>query len=247
MPSALKARVNRPSYREMRTQLDALRKPAAKMLEDVFNRYYEVCMASDPPRKAIEVTEPGINWKALIMSLPQQQSRKVLGAGIRKILLAETDCVHHGIYRFHVVRLDGSSAVFDYREAYDDPYHSYKEKSFAHDVELALRAGILHQLVEFKEMLSKDSQMELVSHISGLALPWEKAVVQHFPVTFTQMVDHFLNEHQLTLEQVKLEFCEDHGYRIKDQALLDQWRLYHRSRAHYRVISTDEAMEQDHL
>jgi len=247
MPSALKARAGRPSYSEMKAQLSALRKPTAKMLEDVFNRYYEACMASDPPRKSIEVTEPGINWKALVMSLPPPQNSQVLGTGIRKILLAETECVHHGIYRFHVQRLDGSRVVFDYRDAYDDPYHNYKEKSFAHDVELALRAAILHQLVEYKEMLSKDSQMELVSHISGIALPWEKAVVQHFPVTFNQMVDHFLNENQLALEQVKLEFCEDHAYRIKDAQLLEQWQLYHRSRAHYRVISTDEAMEQDHL
>merc|ERR1719323_283383 len=181
------------------------------------------------------------------MSLPPPQNSQVLGCGIRKVFLGETECVYEGVYRFHIERLDGTRMSFDFRDAYDDMYHNYKDKSFKDDVETALRAAVLPQLIQYKEMLSKDSQMELVSHISGIALPWEKAVVQHFPVTFKQLVDHFLNEHQLTMEQVKLEYCEDHAYRIKDQHLLEQWRLYHRSRAHYRVISTDEAMEQDHL
>merc|ERR1719330_280692 len=198
--------------------------------------------------KEIEVCkEEGINWKAVIMSLPRPQNSEVLGSGIRRILLKETECIYEGVFQFHVERRDITQARFDYRDAYDDPYHNYKDKSFKDDVETALRAAVLPQLIQYKEMLSKDSQMELVSHISGLALPWERAVVQHFPNTFTQMVDHFLNEHQLTMEQVKLESCEDHAYRIKDPHILDQWRLYHRSRAHYRVISTDEAMEQDHL
>lgn len=232
---------------EMRAQLEALRKPPARTMEDIFNKYYNACTTCDPPLKEIEVKEPQVNWKAVIMSLPKPQDAQVLGCGIRKIILAETECVYHGVYRFHVERLDGSRAVFEFRDAYDDAYHNYKDKSFHHDVEAALRAGVLAQLIQYKEMLAKDSQMELVSHISGLALPWEKAVVQHFPVTFQTLLDAFLNENQLKIEQVKLEFDEDHGYRIKDQELLDKWRIFHRSQANYRIISTDEAMEQDHL
>mmetsp|Transcript_123135 Transcript_123135/g.394332 ORF Transcript_123135/g.394332 Transcript_123135/m.394332 type:complete len:248 (-) Transcript_123135:344-1087(-) len=247
MPSVLKTRQGRPSVAEMRADLQALRKPTAKVMEDIFNKYYNACMATEPPRKDIVVQEPEVNWKALIMSLPKPQNSTVLGCGIRKIHLAETECIYHGVYRFHVEHLDGSRAVFDFRDAYDDSYHTYKDKSFKHDVELALRAAVLPQLVQYKEMLSKDSQMELVSHISGVALPWEKAVVQHFPITLHSLIDAFLNEHQLQLEQVKLEFCGDHGYKIKDRDLADKWRIFHRSQAHYRIISTDEAMEQDHL
>jgi len=232
---------------EMRADLERLRKPTARMLEDVFDKYYRVCLGTSPPMKEMEIIEPQINWKALIMSLPAPQNKTVLGTGIRKIFLAETECVYHGVYRFHVQRLDGSRAMFDFRDAYDDAYHNYKDKSFAHDVELALRAGVLPQLVQYKEMLAKDNQMELVSHISGIALPWERAVVQHFPVTFNQLLDAFLNENQLKMDQIKLDFDEDHGYRIKDQALLDRWRIFHRSQAHYRIISTDEAIDQPHL
>jgi len=232
---------------EMKADLQRLRKPTAKCLEEIFQRYHQACLSTSPQMKEIEVKEPDVNWKALVMSLPPPHNKIVLGVGIRKILLAETECIYQGMYRFHVVRLDGSRAMFDFREAYNDAYHNYKDKSFKHDVELALRAAVLHQLVQHKEMLSKDSQMELVSHISGVVLPWEKAVVQHFPVTFQMLVDSFLNEHQLHMEEIKLDFCEDHGYRIKDQDLLDKWRIFHRSKAHYRVISTEEAMEQDHL
>lgn len=247
MPSVLKARAGRPSVQEMRAQLDQLRKPKARTLEAIFNKYHIQCLASEPKKKEIEVYEPDVNWKALIMSLPPPQNSKVLGCGIRKILLKETECVYEGIFRFHVERRDGSRANFEWRDAYDDPYHSFKDKSFKDDVEVALRAAVLPQLIQYKEMLSKDSQMELVSHISGLALPWERAVVQHFPVTFEMLVDAFLNENQLKIEQVKLEFDENHAYRIKDPELLDKWRVFHRSQANYRIISTDEAMEQDAL
>jgi hypothetical protein len=247
MPSALKARRGHPSFAEMKAQLDELRKPTARTMEAIFDKYYNACQDAEPPRKEIQVKEPQINWKALIMSLPKPGCFKVLGCGIRKIYLAETECVYHGVFRFHVERLDGSRVVFDFRDAYDDPYHNYKDKSFHHDVEAALRAAVLPQLIQYKEMLSKDSQMELVSHISGVALPWERAVVQHFPITFQVLVDAFLNENQLKLDQIKLEFDEDHAYRIKDAELIDKWRIFHRSQAHYRIISTDEAMEQDHL
>lgn len=247
MPSALKARAGRPSLAEMRAQLNPMRKPTARQLEAIFHKYHEICLSYEPPRKEIEIEEPEVNWKALVLSLPAPLGSEVLGCGIRKVLLAETECVYAGVYRFHIQRRDGSRVSFEWRQAYDDAYHNFKDKSFKHDVETAMRAAVLPQLVAYKEMLAKDSQMELVSHISGVALPWEQAVVQHFPIMFIQLVDAFLNEQQLKAEQVKLEYDEDHGYRIKDPLLLDAWRVYHRSHAAYRIVSVGEGMEQDHL
>lgn len=135
---------------EMKAQLETLRKPTAKVMEEVFKKYHDLCMAADPPLTQIDVSEPGINWKALLMSLPPPQHSSILGCGMRKVILKETDCVYEGIYRFHVQRLDGSLGVFEWREAYDDPYHSYKDKSFRHDVDTALRAAVLPQLIEYK-------------------------------------------------------------------------------------------------
>jgi len=245
MPSALKARAGRPSYREMKAQLDPLRKPLASRVEAIFEKYYAVCQATG--RKEIVVDEPDVNWRSLVMSLPPPQSANVLGCGIRRVLLKETECIYEGMFQFHVERRDLTQASFDFRDAYDDPYHGYKDKSFKDDVEAALRAAVLPQLVQFKEMMSKDNQMELVSHISGMALPWERAVVQHFPIPFDQLVTAFLNENQLRMENIKLEYDEHHAYRIQDPELHDKWSIFHRSQAHYRIISTDEAMEQEHL
>jgi len=246
MPSAFKARAGKPSYAEMQAQIAPLRKPSARIVESIFAKYHQECLGAQPCLKEIEVPmEREVNWKALIMSLPN--SKEILGCGIRKIKLKETECVYQGVYRFHVVRLDKSEVAFDFRDAYDDPYHNYHDKSFKDDVETALRAAVLSQLIQYKEMLSKDGQMELVSAISGIALPWDQAVVQHYPVTFVTLVDAFFNENQIKLEQVKIEFDEDHAYRIKDPELRDKWQVFHRSQASYRVISTNEAMEQDHL
>lgn len=247
MPSALKARAGRPSFAEMRDDLAKLRKPPATTCEDIFERYHADCMASDPVKKEIEITEPDVNWKALIMSLPPPANKEVLGVGIRKILLKETECVYGGMYRFHVTRLDGSTVPFDFRDAYDDAYHHYKDKSFKDDVEAALRAAALPHLIQYKEMMLKDGTAELISDISGVVLPWEKAAVQHFPVTFHQIVFHFLNENQVKMERIMLGPDEEHGYRIKDEGLLEKWIVYHRSYSHFRIISTDEAMDQDNL
>jgi len=247
MPSVLKARYGRPSAKEMREQLSALRKPTALRMEGVFKKYHDVCRFSEPILTEIEVMEKDINWKALVMSLPPPLNSTCLGCGIRKILLKETECVYEGIYRFHVERRDGSQGCFEWRDAYDDPYHNFKDKSFKDHVETALRASVLPQLIEYKEMLSKDSQTELCSHISGQALPWERAVVQHFPTTMEMLVDAFLNENQLKIEQIKLEFCDQHMYKIKDRDVMEKWQVFHRSQANYRIISTDEAMEQEHL
>lgn len=247
MPSVLKARAGRPSAKEMREQVAALRKPTALRMEQIFKRYHDLCRMHEPVLREIEVNERDVNWKALVMSLPPPQNATVLGCGIRKIMLKETECVYEGVYRFHIVRRDGSESGFEWRDAYDDPYHNFKDKSFKDHVETALRAGVLTQLIEYKEMLSKDSQTELCSHISGQALPWERAVVQHFPTTFEMLVDAFLNENQLKLEQIKLEYCDQHMYRIKNRDLLEKWQVFHRSQANYRIISTDEAMDQEHL
>jgi hypothetical protein len=248
MPSALKARSGKPSVAEMKAQLGTLRKPTARTLEHIFNKYYETCTSCDPRKKEVEVKEPDINWKALIMSLPPPNNTMVLGCGIRRILLKETECVYEGLYRFHAERLDGTTAMFEFRDAYDDPYHNYKDKSFKDDVETALRAAVLPHLTQFKELHCKEGHVELVSHISGIALPWERAVVQHYPVPFQVLLDQFLNENHIDdLEQIKLDYCEEHAYRLKDTQLMERWRVFHKSKASYRIISTDEAMEQDHL
>jgi len=247
MPSALKLRAGRPSFAEMKAQLDTLRKPPAKKMEAIYDAYCAACTATTPRKTEIEVKEPDINWKALIMSLPKKDIKHTLGCGIRKIWLKETECVFEGVYRFHVEHLDGTVQSFEWRDAYNDPYHTYHDKSYRDDVETALRAAVLHHMVDYKEMLSKESQMELHSDISGVALPWEKAVVQHFPTTFKDFVDGFLNEVNLKIEQIYLEWDSRHVYQIKDKELLERWQAYHLMKANYRVISTDEAMEQDHL
>ena len=82
---------------------------------------------------------------------------QVLGCGIRRVLFKRADCIYDGIYRFHVERRDLTQAMFQFRDAYDDPYHHYKDKSFKDDVDTALRAAILPHLVQFKELHCKDS------------------------------------------------------------------------------------------
>lgn len=232
---------------EMRVQVEQFRKPLAKTMEEIYERYKQQCLSQQPRLKEIEVVESGVNWKAVIQSLPKDQVANVLGCGIRRIWLKEAECVYDGIYRFHVERRDGTLASFEWRDAYNDAYHGYKGRSFKDHVETALRAAILKNLTFFKELLMKENQMELHSHISGVALPWEKAVVQHFPTNFMTLVDAFLNEVNLDMDQIKVEYDEYHVYMIKDPVLLERWQTYHSMQANFRIISIEEAMLEPNL
>jgi hypothetical protein len=247
MPSALKARAGRPSVAEMREDLSKLRKPSARMLEDIFEKYHRMCMAVEPPMKEVEVFEPDVNWRAVVMSLPAPQNKEVLGVGIHKVLVKETECIYEGVYRFHVRRLDGTFAPFDFKDAYDDAYHNYKDTALPHHVETALRAAVLPHLIQYKEMMIKDGTTDLVSNISGVVLPWTQAVVQHFPVPLDSIITSFLNENQLKIQQILLDASEDHGYVIRDPSIAENWRVYHRSHANFRIISTEEAQREAHI
>lgn len=231
-----------PSIEAMKSQVQQFKAPPSKVMEQVYDKYLNKCMAGETRLKKVEVNEPDVNWRAVVMSLPAPQPSKVLGCGIRKIWLQEYECVYDGIYRFHVERLDGTDESFDWRDAYRNAYHTYFDKSFKDDVETALRSSALHHLVEYKE-----NQSELVSHISGQLLVWGKAVVQHYPTSFKEICHSFLNEVDLKIDEIKLEYDDHHIYTLKDKALLQRWQMFHLLRAHYRIVSVDEAMIEPEL
>mmetsp|Transcript_21188 Transcript_21188/g.46521 ORF Transcript_21188/g.46521 Transcript_21188/m.46521 type:complete len:256 (+) Transcript_21188:56-823(+) len=224
------------SIAEMKAQVARFRAPPANRMEAVFLKYYTICKEQN--KKQIAVNEPDVNWKAVVMTLPPPQPSKVLGCGIRKVWLKEHECVFDGIFRFHVERLDGTFASFDWKDVYRDAYHSYFDKSFANDVEMALRTAILPHLHEYKS-----SQAQLRSHKSGELLTYDQAVVQHHPITFKELIASFLDHVQLHLEDFQLEYDEEHVYTLKDKDLETKWIKFHALRANYRVISIDEAMD----
>lgn len=226
----------------MKEQVAQLKAPSAKTMETIHKTY--LVFLQEQGMSGVVVDEPGINWKALILSLPAPQPSRVLGCGLRRIWLKEYECVYDGIYRFHAERLDGTFASFDWRDAYRDAYHSYFKRSFKDDVEMALRAAVLHHLVEYKE-----NQRELISDISGRALTWEHAVVQHHPpqASFTELASSFLNAEQKAYDKIPLEYDEKHVYVVADEQLLQRWVAYHGSAANYRIVSLEEAMQEPEL
>jgi hypothetical protein len=221
---------------KMKEQVAQHKAPTAKTMEQIHEAY--LSYLKEQGAKGVVVDEPSVNWRAVIMSLPAPQPSRVLGCGLRRVWLKEYDCVYDGIYRFHAERLDGTFASFDWRDAYNDPYHAYFKKSFRDDVVMALRAAVLHHLIEYKE-----NQPELISDVSGKALTWEHAVVQHYPTqaNFRELVTSFLNTEQVGLDKIPLEYDEKHVYIIADKGLLARWVAYHASAANYRIVSLDEA------
>jgi hypothetical protein len=222
---------------EMKEQVAKLQPPPAKRLEEVYAKYRQLMI--DRGVAEIEVEEPGINWRALVLALPKPLPSQVLGCGYRKVWLKEYACVYEGCYRFHLERLDGTFAAFSWKQAYRDMYHRYFAKSFKFDVEMALRAAILPHLVAYKE-----AQRELVSDWSGRVLIWEQAAVQHFPTSFQEIVASFMDHLQLHLEDLALDYDPAHVFVLRDKELEKEWVHFHALRANYRVIAVDEGMKE---
>merc|ERR1719271_2144720 len=177
---------------EMKAQVAQLQPPLASRMEEVFSKY--LTMLKELGHSRIQVEEPDINWRALVLAQPKPLPSEILGCGFRK------------------------------------------------DVEMALRAAILPHLVNYKE-----NQRDLISDWSGVALSWENAAVQHFPISFTELVASFLDHMQIKLERIGLEYDPYHVFVLKNKELEKEWVHFHALRAHYRILSIDEAMREGDL
>jgi hypothetical protein len=231
---------SRLTIAEMKAQVAKLQPPPAKRMEEVYAKYRAEMIAQG--LSEIRVDEPDINWRALVLALPKPQPTQVLGTGYRKVWLKEYSCVYDGQFRFHLERLDGTFAAFNFKQAYRDRYHRYFDKSFSFDVEMALRAAVLPHLIAYKE-----AQRELTSNWSGRALRWEHAAVQHYPVGFREIVASFLDHLQISMDTVKLDYDPTHVFVLRDKELEKEWVHFHALRANYRILGVDEGMREADL
>jgi hypothetical protein len=225
---------------EMKAQVAQLQPPLANRMEEVYRKYLTELKEMGVSR--VQVEEPDINWRALVLAQPKPLPAQILGCGFRKVWLQEYECVYEGCYRFHLERLDGTLAAFNWKQSYRDMYHRYFAKGFRNDVEMALRAAILPHLVQYKE-----NQRDLVSDWSGVALSWENAAVQHFPISFSELVASFLDHMQIKLERIALDYDPYHVFVLKNKELEKEWVNFHALRAYYRILSVDEAMREGDL
>lgn len=63
--------------------------------------------------------------------------------------------------------------------------------------------------------------------------------VHHDGEEFSRILDEFLMEKGLRLEDIELEDI-GRGYRLKDRKLAEEWRRFHDARARLRVVSREE-------
>jgi len=231
---------NKLTIEEMKKQVAKLQPPPARRMEEVFRKYIGKLREMGPDAREVPVDESDINWRSLIMALPMPLPTTVLGCGIRKVWLKEYECVYEGVHRFHVERLDGTFAAFNWKQAYKDMYHQYFKTYSKHDVELALRAAILPHLIAYKE-----SQRELTSSRLGAGVPlsWDQAAVHHAPIGFQEILASFLDHVQMRIEDIAIEQNKDHGFVVADKLLEKEWVHFHALRAHYEILHVHEAMK----
>ncbi|CAK0831954.1 unnamed protein product [Prorocentrum cordatum] len=153
------------------------------------------------------------------MSLPSPQNQEVLGTGIHKVFLKETECIYEGVYRFHVRRLDKSVVPFDFRDAYDDAYHHYKDMTNPSCITSRPPSGL--QYCRTSSSTRRDDAQGWYHGarqraVGSGVLTWEQAAVQHFPVPLESVVVAFLNENQLKMDKIMLLPDEDRA-RLQSQ------------------------------
>lgn len=104
----------------------------------------------------------------------------------------------------------------------------------------AMRLAVQEQMQDFRKKYKQNHHGKYVNELNGHWLPAKYAVVDHYPKSFSQIADEWL-DHIGGVEQVKL--LDRQGYRGKMMADRKQrisWKMYHLVEARYRIISAKQ-------
>lgn len=104
----------------------------------------------------------------------------------------------------------------------------------------AMRLEVQEQLQDYRKKYKRAHRGKYVNALNGHRLPAKYAVVDHYPKSFSQIADEWL-DHVGGVEQVKL--TDQQKYRGKimaDDKQRISWKMYHLVEARYRIISAKQ-------
>jgi hypothetical protein len=133
---------------------------------------------------------------------------------------------------FWLTRVDGTDTDFSWVECVDPP-------SQRKDVLEAMRAAVIDQIGEFRDRFFATSA-DPTCPLTGEPLSPDTCHVDHLvPMTFGELARRFLTEREIDVDAVELDGYGDGEMKktLRDAAILESWREFHRLLAQLRVLS----------
>lgn len=104
----------------------------------------------------------------------------------------------------------------------------------------AMRLAVQEQLQDYRKKYKREHRGKYINALNGHKLPAKYAVVDHYPKSFSQIADEWL-DHVGGVEQVKLGDQQKYrGKMMVDDKQRISWKMYHLLEARYRIISAKQ-------
>jgi hypothetical protein len=154
------------------------------------------------------------------------EADKKIGCGVVRFEVRSDDW---GGRCFWLVRTDGTETDFSYRSCLTHP-------TAKTDAQKGFRSAVQTQVDDFKQETFA-GQMTVPCAVTGRPITIRECHVDHDP-TFESLLNRFLSERGLTLEQVQVRETVD-GMMVTELAsedLMLDWQRFHREHARLRVV-----------
>ncbi len=205
------------------------KKDALSYFKDILNSY-------EPTQI---VNEKDFNDLVGLIEIRPDKDEKI-GCGIEKIQIIE---VRYKTKCFELVRTDGSSEIFSYRNCINGKSkHLTKfSKTCRETISEDLRNVKLNY---FKKFSSKG---EVKCQEKGELCKWEELNVDHRqPNTFSVIVDRFIEVHKIDISTVQYTEIMDGVYYFTDHELAENFKNYHRDKANLRLVMKGKNLGRSH-
>jgi hypothetical protein len=195
------------------------KKDAISYFKDILNSY--------EPTQIVGVKD--FNDLIGLIEIRPDKDEKI-GCGIEKIQVIG---VRYKTKCFELIRTDGSTEVFSYRNCINGksiPLAKFS-KTCRETISEDLRKV---KLTYFKKFSTKG---EVKCQETGELCKWEELNVDHRqPNTFSVIVDRFIEVHKIDINTVPYIEIMDGVYHFTDHELVEKFKNYHRDKANLRLV-----------
>ena len=129
---------------------------------------------------------------------------------------------------FILIRIDGTEIDFSFRACISSSAMSHGQK-----IKKAARTSIHLQIASFKKANTFDGLLRCA--VTGEYLKWDECDIDHYPVSFADLLDRYLATAGIDIKDIKI--TEKYGvWRFDDSTIEASFRSYHLENAGLRPL-----------
>jgi hypothetical protein len=171
----------------------------------------------------------------LLQNHPDAEQK--IGTGVDCIFVKRNP--FYGTRGFYIRRNDGTETDFSFRECISPSSHVQK-------VRLAFRVAVEPLTMRFKSDFFDANGGKAFCEFTGEEITFLGSHTDHVPpLTFKVLLDQFVKEQGILIEDVRLKKTVDNSIRneLEDEHLISVWIKWHATHAKLRVISKKANLE----